>query len=94
MRSRSTNACRGGGCLRCRSLWLIAVGIFLLRGGSWFYYGWFTTWLVRGAGLSVAQMGVFASFPFAMGMVGNLVGGAVTERLRGAAREAQKHIAG
>jgi len=62
-------------------LWLIAAAYFCYAWGSWFYYGWFTTWLVRGAGLSVAQMGVFASFPFAMGMVGNLVGGAVTERM-------------
>jgi ACS family glucarate transporter-like MFS transporter len=62
-------------------LWLIAIAYFCYAWGSWFYYGWFTTWLVRGAGLSVAQMGVFASFPFAMGMVGNLVGGTLTERL-------------
>jgi len=54
---------------------------FCYAWGSWFYFGWFTTWLVRGAGFSIAQMGLFASFPFLMGMLGNLVGGVVSERL-------------
>ena len=62
-------------------LWLVVVAYFCYAWGSWFYFGWFTTWLVRGAGFSVAQMGLFAAFPFLMGLVGNLVGGAVSERL-------------
>lgn len=62
-------------------LWLIVAAYFCYGCGSWFYYGWFTTWLVRGAGFSVAQMGVFASFPFVMGLIGNLVGGEVSERM-------------
>jgi MFS family permease len=67
--------------LRLPNLWLITAAYFCYAWGSWFYFGWFTTWLVRGAGFSVAQMGLFASFPFAMGLLGNLVGGAVSERL-------------
>jgi MFS transporter, ACS family, glucarate transporter len=62
-------------------LWLVAVAYFCYAWGSWFYFGWFTTWLVRGAGFSVGQMGVFASFPFVMGLLGNLAGGALSERL-------------
>ena len=62
-------------------LWLIAAAYFCYAWGSWFYFGWFTTWLLHGAGFSVAQMGLFASFPFAMGLVGNLVGGVASERL-------------
>ena len=62
-------------------LWLIVVAYFCYAFGSWFYFGWFTTWLVRGAGFSVTQMGVFASFPFVMGIVGNLIGGEVSERM-------------
>ena len=62
-------------------LWLITVAYFCYAWGSWFYFGWFTTWLVRGAGFSVEQMGVVASFPFVLGLVGNLVGGALSERL-------------
>ncbi len=62
-------------------LWLIIAAYFCYGWGSWFFFGWFATWMVRGAGFSVAQMGLFASFPFAMGMFGNLVGGALSERL-------------
>jgi ACS family glucarate transporter-like MFS transporter len=62
-------------------LWLIVVAYFCYAWGSWFYFGWFTTWLVSGAGFSVAQMNIFASFPFAMGLIGNLAGGALSERL-------------
>jgi ACS family glucarate transporter-like MFS transporter len=62
-------------------LWLVVAAYFCYAWGSWFYFGWFPTWLVRGAGFSVAQMGIYASFPFVMGFIGNLVGGAVSERM-------------
>jgi ACS family glucarate transporter-like MFS transporter len=62
-------------------LWLIVAAYFCYAFGSWFFFGWFTTWLIRGAGFSVGEMGFFASFPFLMGLVGNLVGGVVSERL-------------
>jgi len=58
---------------------LITLAYFCYAWGSWFYFGWFTTWLVRGAGFSVSQMGLVASFPFFMGFVGNLIGGALME---------------
>jgi len=67
--------------VRLPHLWLIVAAYFCYAFGSWFYFGWFTTWLVRGAGFSVAQMGVFASFPFVMGIAGNLAGGAMAERM-------------
>lgn len=67
--------------LRLPHLWLIIAAYFCYAWGSWFYYGWFTTWMVLGAGFTPAQMGVFASFPFLMGLVGNLVGGVLSERL-------------
>jgi len=67
--------------LRLPHLWLVVVAYFCYAFGSWFYFGWFPTWLVRGAGFSDAQMGVFASFPFLMGMLGNLLGAAISERL-------------
>jgi MFS transporter, ACS family, glucarate transporter len=62
-------------------LWLITLAYFCYAWGSWFYFGWFTTWLVRGAGFSVSRMGLVASFPFFMGFIGNLLGGAVVEPL-------------
>jgi MFS family permease len=79
---------------RLPHLWMIIVAYFCYGWGSWFYFGWFATWMVRGAGFSVAQMGVFASFPFVMGLIGNLVGGAVSERLveRFGRREAYRWV--
>ena len=67
--------------LRMPHLWLLIAAYFCYAWGSWFFFGWFTTWLVRGAGFSVAEMGVFASLPFLMGMAGNLFGGVASERL-------------
>jgi MFS family permease len=62
-------------------MWLIVAAYFCYAWGSWFFFGWFTTWLTQGAGFSVGQMGFFAAFPFAMGLIGNLVGGVASERL-------------
>ncbi len=70
-----------GQLLALPQLWLIVLAYFCYAWGSWFYFGWFATWLTRGAGFSVVQMGFFGSFPFLMGLVGNLVGGAVSEWL-------------
>jgi predicted MFS family arabinose efflux permease len=67
--------------LRLPQLWLIVAAYFCYGWGSWFFFGWFATWMVRGAGFTVEQMGIFASFPFAMAMCGNLVGGIVSQRL-------------
>jgi ACS family glucarate transporter-like MFS transporter len=64
-----------------KQLWLITFAYFCYAWGSWFYFGWFTSWLVHGAGFTVSQMGVFASFPFITGLAGNLLGGAMSERL-------------
>ena len=62
-------------------LWLIMTAYFCYGWGSWFFFGWFTTWMVRGAGFSVEQMGLFASFPFIMAMFGNLIGGQLSRSL-------------
>ena len=60
---------------------LIFVMYFCQAWGSWFYFGWFPVYLVRGAGFSEAQMGVFAALPFLMGTVGNLAGGFLSDSL-------------
>ncbi len=70
-----------GEILALKQLWLITFAYFCYAWGSWFYFGWFTSWLVHGAGFTVSQMGVFASFPFITGLAGNLFGGAMSERL-------------
>lgn len=54
---------------------------FCYAWGSWFYFGWFPTWLVKGAGFSDAEMGVYAALPFLFGVAGNIAGGYLSDRM-------------
>ena len=56
-------------------LWLIFVMYFCYAWGSWFYFGWFPVYLVKGAGFSESEMGIFSALPFLCGAAGNLAGG-------------------
>ncbi len=47
--------------------------------GSWFYFSWLHTWLVKGRGFSEAEMGIFSALPFLLGAAGNLAGGFVSD---------------
>lgn len=62
-------------------LWLIALAYGAYGAAPWFYFSWFPIWLIKGAGFSVTQMGVFASLPFFLGVVSNLAGGYLSDRL-------------
>ncbi len=48
---------------------------------SWFYFTWFPTYLVRGAGFTEREMAVVSALPFVAGCCGNLAGGAIGDRL-------------
>jgi MFS transporter, ACS family, glucarate transporter len=61
--------------LRQRQLWLIFTMYFCYAWGSWFYFGWFPVYLVKAAGFSEAEMGIFTALPFLAGAIGNLAGG-------------------
>lgn len=62
-------------------LWLIALAYLFYAFGSWFFFGWFPTWMVKGAGFTQEEMGLYASIPFLLGVVGNLAGGVLCDRL-------------
>jgi MFS family permease len=62
-------------------LWLIALAYGFYAFGSWFFFNWFPTWMVKGAGFTQAEMGVYAAIPFLLGMVSNFVGGALADRV-------------
>ncbi len=62
-------------------LWLIALAYCFYAFGSWFFFGWFPTWMVKGAGFTVGEMGLYGSIPFLLGIVGNLAGGVLCDRL-------------
>ncbi|MHB1020838.1 MAG: MFS transporter [Acidobacteriaceae bacterium] len=67
--------------LRVRQLWLIILAYGLYAWASWFYFSWFPVWMVHGAHFSIPQMGIYAAFPFLLGIAGNLVGGWLSDEL-------------
>jgi MFS transporter, ACS family, glucarate transporter len=70
-----------GKLFRSPQLWLIMAMYWCYVWGSMFYLTWFPTYLVKGRGLSEAEMGVYAALPFILGATGNIVGGALCDRL-------------
>ena len=62
-------------------IWWIVAMYFLQAFGSWFYFGWFPVYLVKGAGFTEREMGIFAALPFLMGAAGNLAGGFLSDAL-------------
>jgi predicted MFS family arabinose efflux permease len=62
-------------------LWLILTMYFCYAWGSWFFFGWFATWMVKGAGFTEAEMGIYSALPFLLGTVGNLVGGFLSDAM-------------
>jgi MFS family permease len=62
-------------------LWLIALAYACYAWGSWFYFSWFPTWLINAGGFSTAEMGVYASLPFLLGIASNLAGGVLCDWL-------------
>jgi ACS family glucarate transporter-like MFS transporter len=67
--------------LRLPQLWLLVAAYGFYAWGSWFFYNWFPTWMVRGAHFSNQEMSVYASFPFLLGTVSNFAGGYLCDRL-------------
>ena len=67
--------------LSLRQLWLIVAAYGCYGWASWFYFSWFPTWMVNGAHISLASMGIVASVPFLLGMGSNLVGGYLSDWL-------------
>ncbi len=67
--------------LALRQLWLIVAAYGFYGWASWFYFSWFPTWMMNGAHISLAKMGIVASFPFLLGVAGNLAGGYLSDRL-------------
>jgi MFS family permease len=66
---------------RSRGLWLIMAMYWCYVWGSMFYLSWLHTYLVSGRGLTEKEMGAYSAFPFIMGMIGNLAGGFLGDRL-------------
>jgi sugar phosphate permease len=63
------------------NMWYIAAAYGCFFYGTYFYMTWFPTYLLEYRHLSLQAVGVFASLPFVAGMVGDVVGGSLTDLL-------------
>ncbi|HEX8201928.1 MAG TPA: MFS transporter [Isosphaeraceae bacterium] len=69
------------GLARSPRLWLILAAYGCYAWGSWFYFSWLHTYLVRGRGFTEEQMKYYAALPFVLGAAANVVGGVMTDGL-------------
>ena len=76
--------------LRSRQLWLIVGMYSCYAWGSWFYFSWLHTYLVKGRGFSEKEMGFFSSLPFILGAVANVGGGFLGDCSRAPPRPADR----
>jgi nitrate/nitrite transporter NarK len=66
---------------RSPQLWLIMGMYWCYVWGSMFYLTWFPTYLVKGRGVKIEELGWRAALPFILGAVGNFFGGWLCDRL-------------
>jgi sugar phosphate permease len=67
--------------LHTPNIWAIAAAYFCFFYGSYFYLTWFPTYLIEYRHLSLKDVGVLASVPLIAAMIGDLVGGLLTDAL-------------
>ncbi|HYW44937.1 MAG TPA: MFS transporter [Bryobacteraceae bacterium] len=67
--------------LASRQVWLLCGMYWCYVWAAWFYYSWFPTYMVRGAGFSESEMGLLSALPFLLGCAGNVAGGFLTDFL-------------
>jgi len=58
-----------------RNLWVLSVMYFFYNYNLNVYQDWFPTYLRQSKGMTLAQMGIYASFPLMAGVIGDLAGG-------------------
>jgi len=66
---------------RTANMWYIAAGYCCFYYGTYFYVTWFPTYLLEYRHLSLETMGRLASLPLFAGMVGDILGGTLTDRV-------------
>ncbi|HEV2397435.1 MAG TPA: MFS transporter [Candidatus Sulfotelmatobacter sp.] len=62
-----------------RNMWYIAISYGCFYYGTYFYVTWFPDYLLQYRHLSLKAMGTLAPLPLAAGMVGDLLGGVLTD---------------
>ena len=61
--------------------WLICAMYFFYAFGSWFFFSWFPTFMELGRGFDKTELTYAVAVPFIMSMIGNIVGGHLTDKL-------------
>jgi sugar phosphate permease len=63
------------------NMWYIAAGYGCFFYGTYFFLTWFPTYLLEYRHLSIKSLGIVASLPLLAGMVGDIAGGSLTDRV-------------
>jgi sugar phosphate permease len=66
---------------RSANMWYIAAGYCCFYYGTYFFVTWFPSYLLQYRHLSLKAVGTLASLPLFAGMVGDIVGGTLTDRV-------------
>jgi sugar phosphate permease len=64
---------------RSANMWYIAAGYCCFYYGTYFFMTWFPTYLLEYRHLSLKTVGTMASLPLVAGMIGDIVGGTLTD---------------
>lgn len=64
---------------RSTQIWIIILMYGFYAWGSWFYFSWLHTYLVKGRGFSESQMALASSLPFLLGCLANIAGGYLSD---------------
>ncbi len=67
--------------LSSRQMQLLFLMYFCYGWGPWFYFSWYPSYLVKMAHVTEKEMGIYSALPYLCGVVGNLLGGVVFDRV-------------
>ncbi len=67
--------------LRSRHIWALTFSDFCYGYTLWVYLTWLPSYLVQHRGFSILKMGIYASFPLFAAMLGDIVGGLLSDHL-------------
>jgi MFS family permease len=62
-----------------RQMWTIIVMYGSYAWGSWFYFSWLHTYLVKARGFAEHEMAIASSLPFVLGAIANVCGGYLSD---------------
>jgi len=67
--------------LSSRQMQLLFAMYWCYGWGPWFYFSWYPLYLLKTAHVSEREMGFYSSLPYLLGVVANLLGGVVFDRV-------------